>query len=244
VTHSLLISDLHLSGARPESAARFFRFLDEQAAQAQALYVLGDLFEYWIGDDALAATEGDPLAASVASALAALPRRGVRLYVMHGNRDFLMGDGFARAAHAKLIDDPIVVELGGIPTLLMHGDTLCTDDTDYQAWRRTCRAPQWQQEFLAKPLAERRSIGEDLRETSRSMARAKSPEIMDVTSQAVRDAFRSHGVVRLIHGHTHRPARHALEVDGRQCERWVLPDWYGTGGYLEVVGAQPRLVLF
>ncbi len=244
MTRILLISDLHLAGERPESADRFFRFLDEQAAHAQALYVLGDLFEYWLGDDALEAQEGDPLATRVATALAGLRRSGVKLGVMHGNRDFLMSDGFARTAQASLIDDPSVVELGGVATLLMHGDTLCTDDVDYQSWRRTCRSPQWQRDFLAQPLAERRRIGEGLRETSRSMGRAKSPEIMDVTSQAVQEAFRRHGVARLIHGHTHRPARHALAVDGRPCERWVLPDWYGTGGYLEIADAQPRLVLF
>lgn len=244
MTRILLISDLHLAGERPEPADRFFRFLEQQASQAQALYVLGDLFEYWLGDDALAATEGDPLAQRVAQAFATLSRSGVKLYVMHGNRDFLMGDAFARAAHATLIDDPSVVAIGGVPTLLMHGDTLCADDTDYQAWRRICRTPQWQREFLAKPLVERRRIGEGLRETSRSMAREKPPEIMDVTSGAVRSAFLSHGVARMIHGHTHRPARHAMDVDGRQCERWVLPDWYGTGGYIEVVDAQPKLVMF
>jgi UDP-2,3-diacylglucosamine hydrolase len=180
----------------------------------------------------------------VTAALGALRHSGVDLRVMHGNRDFLMGERFAAAAGATLIEDPSVDDLGGVATLLMHGDTLCTDDTDYQSWRRTCRDPQWQREFLAKPLEERRRIGEGLRETSRSMARAKPAEIMDVTSGAVQDAFRRHGVTRLIHGHTHRPARHSLEVDGRQCERWVLPDWYGTGGYMEIAGEQPRLILF
>jgi UDP-2,3-diacylglucosamine hydrolase len=124
----------------------------------------------------------------------------------------------------------------------MHGDTLCTDDLDYQAWRRTARSPAWQREFLAKPVAERRGVVRGLREKSKEVIQAKPAEIMDVSPDAVRDALRRHGVARLIHGHTHRPGRHQLEVDGKRCERWVLPDWYGAGGYLEVSDGKPRLV--
>ena len=132
----------------------------------------------------------------------------------------------------------------GTKILLMHGDTLCTDDVDYQQWRRTARSAAWQKEFLAKPLDERRSTIVGLREKSKEVIQAKPAEIMDVNEDAVRDALRRHGVSRLVHGHTHRPGRHALEVDGRRCERWVLPDWYGRGGYLEIAGAAPRLVRF
>ena len=244
VARTLFISDLHLTGTHPESADRFFRFLEREAADACELYVLGDLFEYWVGDDELLTPQHDPLPGRVGSAFAVLRDRGIVVRIMHGNRDFFIGEGFCRASGAQIINDPAVMDVGGTPTLLMHGDTLCTDDVDYQAWRQTCRAPEWQREFLAKPLGERRRIADGLRETSRDMARTKPTEIMDVTPRGVRDAFRTHGVARLIHGHTHRPARHQLEVDGISCERWVLPDWYGTGGYIEVADGNLKLVLF
>ncbi len=235
---SLFVSDLHLSEERPEANERFIAFIEHQARHAAALYVLGDLFEYWIGDDDL----GEPFNAVMAGFFAGLVRSGVPAFLMHGNRDFLMGERFCRATGAQLLADPAVVDLGGVKTLLMHGDTLCTDDLDYQGWRRTARSPAWQQEFLSQPLeARRRTVGA-LRDKSREVIQAKPAEIMDVNDDAVREAFRRHGVTRLVHGHTHRPGRHELEVDGRRCERWVLPDWYGPGGYLEVSGAKPRLV--
>ena len=234
---SLFVSDLHLSEERPEANERFIAFVEDTASKAAALYVLGDLFEYWIGDDDL----GEPFNAVMAGFFAALVRAGVPVFLMHGNRDFLMGERFCRATGAQLLADPAVVEVGGVKTLLMHGDTLCTDDLDYQGWRRTARSPEWQREFLAQPLeARRRTVGA-LRDKSREVIQAKPAEIMDVSDEAVRDAFRRHGVTRLIHGHTHRPGRHELDVDGRRCERWVLPDWYGRGGYLEVSGTKPRL---
>jgi UDP-2,3-diacylglucosamine hydrolase len=230
----LYISDLHLSEERPEANERFFRFLEDDAAGADALYVLGDLFEYWIGDDDVDA----PFNAVIAGFFRRLSRAGTRLYFMHGNRDFLVGERFAAATGAALLADPTVID--GV--LLMHGDTLCTGDADYQAWRRTARDPAWQRDFLDKPLAARRATVEGLRAKSKEVIGAKPAEIMDVNDDAVRDALRRHGVSRLVHGHTHRPGVHRLEVDGRRCERWVLPDWYGRGGYLEIAGGKPRLV--
>ena len=241
---TLFISDLHLSGERPAISERFFEFLEAQAARAAALYVLGDLFEYWIGDDELDAAVGDPLARRVANALGALSRHGVAVAFMHGNRDFLVGGRFCEASGARLLDDPSVEKVGGVRTLLMHGDTLCTDDHDYQAWRRTARSREWQRGFLAKTLPERRAALQALREKSKEVVGAKPAEIMDVNDAAVREALRTHGLTRLVHGHTHRPARHALEVDGRRCERWVLPDWYERGGYLAIDDTGPRLVSF
>jgi UDP-2,3-diacylglucosamine hydrolase len=231
---SLYISDLHLSEERAEANERFFRFLEEDAAGADALYVLGDLFEYWIGDDDLDAAFN----AVVIGFFRRLSGAGTRLYFMHGNRDFLVAGRFAAATGAALLADPTVMD--GV--LLMHGDTLCTDDADYQAWRRTARDPAWQRDFLAKPLAARRATVEGLRAKSKEVIGAKPAEIMDVNEDAVRQALRQHGVSRLVHGHTHRPGLHRLEVDGRRCERWVLPDWYGRGGYLEIATGKPRLV--
>lgn len=241
---ALFISDLHLTEERPEANERFIGFLEEKARAADALYILGDFFEYWIGDDDLV----EPFNAVIAGLLQDLSRRGVALYLMHGNRDFLIGERFCAATGARLLDDPTVAEIAEVKTLLMHGDTLCTDDLEYQAWRRKARSPEFQAEFLAKPLAERRHAVMQMREKSKEVMQAKTAEIMDVNDDAVRQALRRHGVRRLIHGHTHRPGRHAIDVDGQRCERWVLPDWYGRGGYLgvgdAVAGDSPRLVRF
>jgi UDP-2,3-diacylglucosamine hydrolase len=237
---SLFVSDLHLSGTRPAANEAFFSFIEQKAPSAQALYILGDLFEYWIGDDDLA----EPFHAVVAGFLRGLSRAGVALYVMQGNRDFLMGRRFCEETGARLLDDPAVVELAGVKTLLMHGDTLCSDDADYQDWRRVARSEKWQREFLSKPLTERRRAILELRERSKKAIRAKPAEVMDVNDDAVRNAFRQRRVTRLVHGHTHKAGRHSMEVDGRLCERWVLPDWYGPGGYLEIGAGEPRLVRF
>ena len=235
---ALFISDLHLSEDRPAANERFFAFMEKEARAADALYVLGDLFEYWVGDDDLP----DPFNAVVAGFFRRLSGAGIGLYLMHGNRDFLVGERFCRETGATLLDDPTVADLGGAKTLLMHGDTLCTDDHDYQAWRRQARSPQFQQQFLAKSVAERKQAVLGLREKSKEVISAKPAEIMDVNAGAVDDAFRRHGVSTLIHGHTHRPGHHSTEVDGLRCERWVLPDWYGKGGYLEAAGGRLRLV--
>ncbi len=236
---ALFISDLHLSEERAAANERFIGFLEGKARSAAALYILGDFFEYWIGDDDL----DDPFNAVIAGLLRGLTRAGVPVYLMHGNRDFLLGEGFCRATGAVLLPDPSVVDIEGETTLLAHGDTLCTDDHDYQAWRRVARSREWQAEFLAKPREERRSIVLGLREKSKAVIQAKPADIMDVNEGAVVQALRAHRVRRLVHGHTHRPGRHEHAVDGRPCERWVLPDWYGAGGYLEI-GARPRLVRF
>jgi UDP-2,3-diacylglucosamine hydrolase len=239
VASSLFVSDLHLSEERPEANERFIAFVEETASAAGALYVLGDLFEYWIGDDDLE----EPFNAVMGGFFARLVRSGVPVFLMHGNRDFLVGERFCRATGVRLLEDPALVELGGLRTLLMHGDTLCTDDLDYQGWRRTARSAEWQREFLAKPLASRRDAVGALREKSREVIRAKPAEIMDVNEEAVREALHRHRADRLIHGHTHRPGRHEVSVEGRRCERWVLPDWYGAGGYLEVpASGKARLI--
>jgi UDP-2,3-diacylglucosamine hydrolase len=168
----------------------------------------------------------------------------VALYLMHGNRDFLVGERFCAATGAKLLADPSVHEIQGVRTLIMHGDTLCTDDLDYQNWRRISRSEAWQREFLAEPLSERRRAIVGMREKSKEVVQAKPADIMDVNDAAVMQAMRAHGVTRLVHGHTHRPGRHALTIDGRPAERWVLPDWYGRGGYLEIGRRAPKLVRF
>jgi UDP-2,3-diacylglucosamine hydrolase len=241
VASSLFISDLHLSEERPEANETFFSFIEDKAAQAGSLYILGDLFEYWIGDDDLE----QPFNGVVAGFLRNLSASGVALYVMHGNRDFLMGKRFCEATGAKLLDDPSIAEPGAVKTLLMHGDTLCTDDEDYQAWRVIARSAKWQDEFLGKSLPQRREVIMGLREKSREVIQAKPAQIMDVNDAAVRQAFQRHGVTRLVHGHTHRAGRHEMALAGGTCERWVLPDWYGPGGYLEIPDrGAPRLVNF
>jgi len=229
VRRTLFISDLHLSAERPDEVALFARFLREQVPGADALYILGDLFEYWVGDDALA---GDALGREVCAGLRTASGSGTPVHLMHGNRDFLIGKAFCEASAAVLLDDPAVTPIAGEATLLMHGDTLCTDDAEYQAWRRTARSAGWQAEFLAQPLRSRYEVMQKLREQSAQAIKAKPAEIMDVNANAVAGAFRSHGIRRMIHGHTHRPARHEHLVDGRQRERWVLPDWYAGGGFL------------
>jgi UDP-2,3-diacylglucosamine hydrolase len=237
---SLFISDLHLIQDRPAANERFFGFLEDEARGAATLTILGDFFEYWIGDDDLA----DPFHAVVAASLRELTRGGTALFLMHGNRDFLLGERFCAATGGKLLDDPSTVKIDNEVVLLMHGDTLCTDDLDYQNWRRTARSAAWQKEFLAKSIPERRAAVMGLREKSKEVIQAKPADIMDVNDGAVEEAFRRHGVTRLIHGHTHRPGKHTLKVDGRACERWVLPDWYGRGGYLAVENGKARLMRF
>jgi UDP-2,3-diacylglucosamine hydrolase len=237
---ALFISDLHLAEERAAANERFIGFVEGVARSADALYILGDFFEYWIGDDDLDA----PFNAVVAGLLRGLTRGGVPVYVMHGNRDFLLGEAFCRATGSVLLPDPTVAHIEGEKTLLVHGDTLCTDDHDYQAWRRVARSSGWQAEFLAKPREERRSIVLGLREKSKAVVQAKPADIMDVNEGAVVQALREHGVRRLVHGHTHRAGQHEHAVDGRNCERWVLPDWYGAGGYLEIGAGRPRLVRF
>jgi UDP-2,3-diacylglucosamine hydrolase len=211
----------------------FLEFLEQCASHAQALYVLGDLFEYWAGDDDLDTTFHQP----VIQAMRHAADRGCRLYFMHGNRDFLLGEEFARASGGTLLPDPWLIDLYGQPALLSHGDLLCTDDRDYQNFRSLVRTPQWQKNFLARPLDERKTTIAQLRARSEQEKSYKATSIMDVNDQAVASLLRQHGYPPLlIHGHTHRPARHRIELDGRICERIVLPDWNECGGYLDCDG--------
>jgi len=237
---TLFVSDLHLSPARPALLDAFDAFCAGPARRAGALYVLGDLFDTWIGDDQLR----DPVAARVASALRTVSAAGVPVGVIYGNRDMLIGQRFAGASGATLLPEQIVVDLHGVPTLLLHGDELCTDDEAYQRLRVWWHDRKRQSKFLALPYAVRRGIGAWLRRKSRKSTAGKPQQIMDVNAGAVERALRAHGVRRMIHGHTHRPARHELVVDGRRCERWVLSDWYDRGSYLEVddAGARAREV--
>jgi UDP-2,3-diacylglucosamine hydrolase len=225
---TLFISDLHLDESRPRIVAQFENFLEETAPGCDALYILGDLFEYWVGDDGL----GLPFPQRIATALAPLAER-VPVRFMHGNRDFLVAQGFARATRTELIADPTAVDLYGRRALLMHGDTLCTDDKSYQAFRAQVRDPEWQRATLSRPLGERLAVAGRLRSESESAKQSKSMEIMDVAPEAVEKAFAESGCDLLIHGHTHRPGRHTYRIKGRDRVRWVLPDWYERGGYLE-----------
>jgi UDP-2,3-diacylglucosamine hydrolase len=225
---ALFISDLHLTARRPETTDLLIDFLAGSARAAGALYILGDLFDYWLGDDRL----DEPFNRRVCDALAAATGAGVASHFMPGNRDFLAGPTFAAATGLRMLGEPAVVEIGGVATLLLHGDTLCTDDADYQAFRSTVRSDTWRREFLAKPIAERQRDVETLRARSESEKQTKSYGRMDTNADAVAEAFRKHGVTRMIHGHTHRQASHELIVDGRRCQRWVLGDWGTTGNCL------------
>ncbi len=225
--HSLFVSDLHLCPSRPAINRIFFDFLRGPATQAEALYILGDLFEFWAGDD-----DDTDFHRDVLGGLRALSVRGVRILLMHGNRDFLIGERFAAEAGLQLLPDPTRLELYGTSTVLLHGDTLCTDDVKYLAFRAKVRAPEFQQQFLAQPLAARKQIIAGLRTENAEEKQQKAEAIMDVAPTAVEGMFRAQDCPRMIHGHTHRPAVHRFAVDGKHCERWVLADWYETGSYL------------
>ena len=226
---TLFISDLHLDESRPHITRLFLEFLDRDASRADALYILGDLFEAWIGDDAPGEV-GD----QVADALAQLHGRRVPCFFIHGNRDFLLGDAYARRARMTLLPDPSLVEIGGERMLLMHGDTLCTDDAPYQAFRKQARDPAWQRAFLARPIVEREQFAANARAESRRYTKSLADAITDVNADAVSSALRRHAVRRLIHGHTHRPARHEAALDGDSVERIVLGDWYEHGSMLSI----------
>ena len=231
VRPTFFISDLHLCAERPDITRIFARFTTETAPAAESLYILGDLFEHWIGDDQL---DVDPLARSVAQQLSVLAASGTRIFFMHGNRDFLIGKRFEREARLKILDDPASIIIGASQVLLMHGDTLCTDDKTYQSFRNQVRSAAWQQAILAKPIAERVALAHSLRSQSDIEKSMKPDAIMDVNAEAVTEAFRRFGYPIMVHGHTHRPARHAYSVDGHACVRWVLQDWHEVGGYLSI----------
>lgn len=220
------ISDLHLCPTRPAATELFLSFLAGPATQADALYILGDLFEYWAGDDHL----GNSFNGRVCAAIEVVANLGIPIFFLAGNRDFLVGEDFARSCGASLLTEPLIRDIAGKSTLLLHGDTLCTDDVDYQNFRTMVRAPQWRSDFLSRPLAERISVIEGLRQRSTVEKQHKSMALMDTNNHAVAAAFREHGVTRMIHGHTHRLARHEHSVDGKTCQRWVLGDWSDTAG--------------
>jgi UDP-2,3-diacylglucosamine hydrolase len=225
---TLLVSDLHLDPAAPGIAHQFVEFLRGEARAARALYILGDLFEAWLGDD-----DPDPLGRTVVAELRALTDAGVPAYFMHGNRDFLIGPRFAAETGCRLLEDGTVVDLHGERVLLMHGDLLCTADASYQRLRRVLRNPLSLFVLRHLGLEARRTLGRKLRAGSQMHVGSTAPEIMDVTPAEAVDSLRRAGVSTLVHGHTHRPAIHLLEVDGRPARRIVLGDWYTQGSVLE-----------
>ncbi|MHB1675943.1 MAG: UDP-2,3-diacylglucosamine diphosphatase [Sulfuriferula sp.] len=236
--HSLLVADLHLCDSRPQTSRLFLDFLAHTAIHAESLYILGDLFEYWLGDDTLHLT----LNQRIAEALSVLADKGTAIYFMHGNRDFLVAEQFARTCRATLLADPKLVNLHGTSSLLMHGDTLCTDDADYLTFRKQVRDPDWQNQFLAQPLSARAAIARQARSQSESAKQGKTAAIMDVSNEAVATVLRQFRFPRLIHGHTHRPALHTMTIEDHVCERWVLPDWFNGGGFLRCDAQGCKLV--
>jgi len=239
--NTLLISDLHLEPERPDITATFFEFLQSTARQAEALFILGDLFEVWIGDD-----YSYPLGDEVARQLSDLSRRGVAIYLMHGNRDFLIGQDYSQRCNAQLIEEPYVTELGGEKTVLLHGDVLCTQDTEYMQFRSLVRTPQWQQNFLAQSIEQRLQIAQQARQQSHQATANKGMEIMDVTTAEVQLLLGRLQVSTMIHGHTHRPANHWVPssdggTDRRAARRIVLGDWDKHLWYIEATTTDIRL---
>jgi UDP-2,3-diacylglucosamine hydrolase len=224
---TLFISDLHIDATRPAITEQFLRFISDEARHAEALYILGDLFESWVGDDA-----ADSAQAAAMAALHSLTEHGVPCFVMHGNRDFLLAEQFCRMSGAQLLPDPLIVTLYGEPILVMHGDALCTDDRAYQRLRATVREAGWQRQFLALSIASRRALAGAARAGSQAHTATLEYAITDVNADSVALAMRGSGVATLLHGHTHRPAIHAFEVDGRPRTRIVLGDWYDQGSVL------------
>jgi UDP-2,3-diacylglucosamine hydrolase len=223
----LFVSDVHLDESAPQAIEQFLEFLKLHAASAEALYILGDLFESWVGDD-----DADPAKARVSAALRELTAQRVATFIVHGNRDFLLGSDFCERTGCELLPDPVIVELDGERVLLTHGDALCTDDRAYQELRSTVRSPDWQRRVLALPLVARASLAQQARAGSQAHTARVVPTIMDVNPKAVATAFRSLDVQRMIHGHTHRPHVHDSVIDGRAAQRIVLGAWYEQGSYL------------
>ena len=224
---TLFISDLHLSAERPDITALFIRFLNNEARQAEALYILGDLFEAWLGDDMVLPEYVDAIAA-----MKALSDSGVPVFIMHGNRDFLLGEKFTAMSGTTLLDDPSRIDLYGAPTLLLHGDTLCTDDVKYQKFRAMVRNPAWQQQMLALSPQERLKLAKEYREMSQAETGNKAEDIMDVNQHTLEQVMQTEGIYRMIHGHTHRPAIHEFKIDSQAAQRIVLGDWYEQGSVL------------
>lgn len=226
---TLFISDLHLDDRRPETTVLLLRFLQEEAVSADALYILGDLFEFWLGDDV-----PSQCSTEVAGALSSLKKNGVPCFFTHGNRDFLLRDEYADQAGMTLLPEEYVADLYGEQVLLMHGDSLCTDDIPYQQFRTLVRNPIWQHEFLSKTPQERMQAALEARDASAEHKGNLDMNIMDVNQGEVIERFARHGVHRMIHGHTHRPDTHELQVNGEKAQRIVLGDWYTQGSVLRV----------
>jgi len=237
ISHSLFASDLHLDSESPWAIDAFIAFLEGPARTADSLYLLGDLFEVWVGDD-----DDNPDNARACAALAALTASGVATYAIHGNRDFLLGAQFEHRTGVKLLPDPVRVELYGVPTLLSHGDVFCTADHAYQELRSIVRQVGWQERFLALSLAARRTLASAARAGSRAHTTRTIPTIMDVNPEAVANAMRATGARRLIHGHTHRPAVHEFEIAGARAERVVLAPWYEAASCVALDDAGVRVV--
>ena len=233
---TLFISDLHLDPERPAVTELFLDFLDTRARAADAVYILGDLFEAWVGDD-----DTSPMNLAVCEGLKKCATSGTPVYIMHGNRDFLLGAQFAAASGATLLGDPALIDLYGTPALLMHGDLLCTDDSEYMAFRAMVRDTEWQSELLSKSLEERQLLAREMRNRSREQTGGKPESIMDVNTEAVIKIMTEHKVQRLIHGHTHRPVIHELVISGKPAQRIVLGDWYEQGSLLECTASGCRL---
>jgi len=225
---TLFISDLHLCKQRPVITELFIDFLEHEARDAEALYILGDLFEYWIGDEAIDQPEYRPVIAK----LSELTRQGTPVYVMHGNRDFLIGEKFVEATGCQLLGDFVVINLVDDDVLLMHGDTLGIDDKEYLKVREMVRSPEWQQDFLTRPVEEREQMSQRFREDSKAATASKKAEIMDSNQNEVERVMQQHKVLHLIHGHTHRPDIHNFLLNGQAAERIVLGDWYEQGSVL------------
>jgi UDP-2,3-diacylglucosamine hydrolase len=236
---TLIISDLHLDDDRPRSTALFEKFIKTEAKRSDALYILGDLFEYWLGDDVRSETS-----MRVSRALASLAGTGIPCYFMHGNRDFLLGRRYAAQSGIQLLPEELVVDFYGTPTLLMHGDSLCTDDVVYQEVRRKIRSKDWRKAFLSSSPDERNAFVRDARTKSRAHQLSVSMDIMDVNQDSVDRAFEHHGVTELVHGHTHRPAVHKQQLNGGSTRRIVLGDWYEQGSVLRVSSAHSELTTF
>jgi UDP-2,3-diacylglucosamine hydrolase len=232
----LFVSDVHLDAERPDASEQFLAFLGAEASRAAALYILGDLFEAWVGDDDRAIGNE-----RVCRALRSLADSGVACFALHGNRDFLLGAGFSARSGCRMLSDPVIAQLDGERVLLTHGDALCTDDHAYQELRSIVRQTPWQRRFLALPRAHRELLADEARAGSRRHTARTVPYIMDVNAAAVTTAFRAAHAQRMIHGHTHRPGVHALEIDGKPTERIVLGAWYEQGSYLSCEGGQYQL---
>ena len=233
---TLFISDLHLDPERPAVTKLFLKLLDRRARSADAIYILGDLFEAWVGDD-----DTGPMNQAVCDGLKKCATSGTPVFIMHGNRDFLLGDRFAEASGCTLLDDPALIDLYGTPTLIMHGDLLCTDDKEYMAFRTMVRDTEWQRDLLSRSLEERQLMAREMRNRSREQTGGKPESIMDVNKEAVIKIMTEHKVQRLIHGHTHRPAIHELVISGKPAQRIVLGDWYEQGSLLECAASGCRL---